>query len=120
MKRTPIIITALVILAAITMMLVGWRNLKARQAQIPEPFAEFDDTIEHRFDGLFIRIALKSNFEMQIAVFRIHVVAGRQFRGHGKNLFNVTQADNLGAWACTSNQCFYLFRGKVLCFIDNK
>lgn len=64
----PIIITALVILAAITMMLVGWRNLKARQAQIPEPFAEFDDTIEHRFDGMYVATTKFDDWLDRIAV----------------------------------------------------
>ncbi|WP_159609148.1 hypothetical protein [Glutamicibacter sp. JC586] len=64
----PIVITALIIIAAITMILFGWRNLKARQSQIPEPFAEFDDSIEHSFAGMYVATTKFDDWLDRIAV----------------------------------------------------
>ncbi|UYQ79091.1 hypothetical protein OF385_08140 [Glutamicibacter sp. JL.03c] len=64
----PVIITVLVIVAAIAMILVGWRNLKARQGQIPEPFEEFDDAIEHRFTGMYVATTKFDDWLDRIAV----------------------------------------------------
>ncbi|WP_349931745.1 hypothetical protein ABNP34_07940 [Glutamicibacter mishrai] len=64
----PVIITILVIVAGITMILVGWRNLKARQAQVPEPFEEFDDAIEHSFTGMYVATTKFDDWLDRIAV----------------------------------------------------
>ncbi|WP_313813818.1 hypothetical protein [Glutamicibacter sp.] len=85
----PVVITVLVVIAACAAILIGWRNLKARQAEIPAPFEPFDDSIQHSFTGMYVattkfedwldRIAVhdlgvRSNADLELGEQGIHIL----------------------------------------------
>ncbi|CBT75929.1 MULTISPECIES: PH-like domain-containing protein [Glutamicibacter] len=66
---TPVLWTIFAIVLAITLILVGWRNLKARQSQIPEPYAAFEDQAEHSFAGMYV---VTTEFDDWLARIAVH------------------------------------------------
>lgn len=64
----PVIITILVVIAGCAAILFGWRNLKARQQQIPEPYEGFEDAIEHSFAGMYVATTKFEDWLDRIAV----------------------------------------------------
>ncbi|KLI87993.1 hypothetical protein AA310_08745 [Arthrobacter sp. YC-RL1] len=85
----PVLITVLVIVGACALILLGWRNLKARQANVPEPFEPFADKVDHEFSGMYVattkyedwleRIAVhdlgvRSNAQLQLGAAGLHLV----------------------------------------------
>lgn len=70
---TPVIITIAAIVLGVGLILIGWRNLKARQADIPEPFEAFADEVEHRFDGMYVATTKFDDWLARIAVHELGV-----------------------------------------------
>ena len=64
----PVVVTLLVILASFAALLVGWRNLKARQQDIPAPYDSFADSIEHSFTGMYVATTKFEDWLDRIAV----------------------------------------------------
>ncbi len=63
-----VLITILVIAGACALILIGWRNLKARQAHVPQPFAPFADQITEQFPGMYVATTKFEDWLDRIAV----------------------------------------------------
>ncbi|MGH3652644.1 hypothetical protein [Glutamicibacter sp.] len=66
---TPVIWTIVAIVAGVGLILLGWRNLKARQSAIPEPFEDFADQVEHSFAGMYV---VTTGFDDWLARIAVH------------------------------------------------
>ncbi|MCZ4150780.1 hypothetical protein BZG21_41060, partial [Escherichia coli] len=69
----PLIWTIVAVVAAVTLILLGWRNLKARQSAIPEPYEEFADQVEHSFEGMYVVTTKFDDWLDRIAVHELGV-----------------------------------------------
>ena len=63
----PTIFSALVLVLGIVLVLGGWRNMKRRHSDVPEPFEAFEDTITHRFEGMYVATTRFEDWLQRIA-----------------------------------------------------
>lgn len=68
-----IAITLAVIIVAITLIGVGWRNRVKRQGGIPEPYPNFEDTETHRFEGMYVATTAGEDWLERIAAHRLGI-----------------------------------------------
>lgn len=47
-------LTLAVIIAAVVLIWLGWRNRIRRQSQVPAPYENFEDVELHRFEGMYV------------------------------------------------------------------
>ncbi|TAP28863.1 hypothetical protein EYR88_03035 [Arthrobacter sp. S41] len=82
------------------MILLGWRNLKARQSDIPEPYAEFADTLEHSFTGMYVATTKFDDWLDRIAVHDLGVRtnATLELGSHGIHLIRSGSRDLHIGW----------------------
>lgn len=66
-------LTIAVIIAAVMLIALGWRNRKRRQAEVPAPYPDFPDTERHRFEGMYVSTTRAEDWLDRIAVHRLGV-----------------------------------------------
>lgn len=63
-----IAMTLAVIIAAVLLIWLGWRNRLRRQSQVPAPYPNFEDTERHRFEGMYVSTTGGEDWLDRIAV----------------------------------------------------
>lgn len=69
----PIVLTLALIIAAVVLIGVGWKNRLRRQGEVPAPYENFEDTETHRFEGMYVATTRGEDWLDRIAVHRLGI-----------------------------------------------
>ncbi|WP_404291485.1 hypothetical protein [Glutamicibacter arilaitensis] len=74
-ELTSALVTIGVVVLLCALILIGWRNMKRRQSGVPAPYAEFADSSEHSFEGMYVATTRFEDWLDRIAVHQLGVRA---------------------------------------------